>query len=267
MKKHFYLVHIQFLGFRFHGWQKQPHLKTVHFMVDKTLDFIFGHTNYKTHGASRTDSKVSANHYVFELFMHEELDINWFKDAFAKNLPNDISFLALNEVDANFNIITASKTKEYHYLFCFGEKPHPFATPTLTYFNADLNINEMKKGALLFEGKHNFIRYCSKPTANTIFEREITHCSIVKNTHYSATFYPPNSYILTIQSQGFLRYQVRFIMAQLIRLGKGEIELSEITESLTGNTTTPLHDIVPGSGLILNKIMFDSPYNHLNLNA
>ena len=68
--KYFYVVTIQFLGFRFHGWQKQTNAKTLHEMVDKSLEFVFHHTNFKTLGASRTDAKVSANRYVFELFIN-----------------------------------------------------------------------------------------------------------------------------------------------------------------------------------------------------
>ena len=64
-----YLVTIQFLGFRFHGWQKQHNVKTVHEMVDKSLSFVFEHTNFKTLGVGRTDSKVSAHTYFFQLFV------------------------------------------------------------------------------------------------------------------------------------------------------------------------------------------------------
>ena len=39
--KYFYIVTIQFLGFRFHGWQKQTNAKTLHEMVDKSLAFVF----------------------------------------------------------------------------------------------------------------------------------------------------------------------------------------------------------------------------------
>jgi hypothetical protein len=27
MQQYFYLIHIQYLGFRFHGWAKQPNVK------------------------------------------------------------------------------------------------------------------------------------------------------------------------------------------------------------------------------------------------
>lgn len=47
-QKYYYLVHIQYLGFRFSGWAKQPKVKTVHYMIDKTLLWVFGHENFKT---------------------------------------------------------------------------------------------------------------------------------------------------------------------------------------------------------------------------
>ena len=51
-KKFYYLVKVQFLGYRFHGWQKQPNTKTVHLMIDRTLNYILGEQSFKTLGAS-----------------------------------------------------------------------------------------------------------------------------------------------------------------------------------------------------------------------
>ncbi|MDX1470844.1 MAG: tRNA pseudouridine(38-40) synthase TruA, partial [Flavobacteriaceae bacterium] len=59
-KRHYYLIKLQYLGYRFHGWQKQPKLKTVHLMIDKTLKYIFEEKVFKTLGAGRTDAMVSA---------------------------------------------------------------------------------------------------------------------------------------------------------------------------------------------------------------
>ena len=38
-KRYYYLVKFQFLGYRFHGWQKQPKTKTLHLMIDRTLKY------------------------------------------------------------------------------------------------------------------------------------------------------------------------------------------------------------------------------------
>ena len=76
MGKYYYLIHIQYLGFRYHGWLKQPGLKTIESMIEKTIRFVLDHTNFKILGSSRTDAKVSANHSAFELFVSDPLDID-----------------------------------------------------------------------------------------------------------------------------------------------------------------------------------------------
>ena len=68
-----YVICLQFLGFRFSGWQKQINAKTLHEMVDKSLSYALGNDAFKTLGVGRTDAKVSANSYYFQLFMNTEL--------------------------------------------------------------------------------------------------------------------------------------------------------------------------------------------------
>lgn len=226
-------------------------------MVDKTLHYALGHDEFKTHGSSRTDSKVSANCSAFELFLEKPVEIDSFLEIFNSNLPNDIRAIKMEEVDEKFNIIKSPKLKTYLYLFTFSEKPHPFSAAMMTFFEGDLDIELMMQGAALFEGQHNFVKYCTKPSSNTDFNREVTHCSIDENTTYTANFFPEKSYALRIESAGFMRYQVRLIMGQLIRLGRHEIDLNTIIESLNGEDRTALNKIAPGSGLILQNLVFD----------
>jgi len=257
MKKYFYLIHIQYLGFRFHGWAKQPNVKTVHHMIDKTLPFVLGHKNFKTLGSSRTDAMVSANHALFELFLNEFLDIEQFFQTLNSNLPTDIRAIKIEETDATFNIIQSPKIKEYLYLFAFGEKCHPFCAPLLVSFMENLDIELMKEGAELFQGKHNFKKYCTKPSEKTVFEREILLSKIELNTVYTANFFPVKSYAYHIHGKGFMRNQIRLMIGQLFRLGRGEIRLNDIVDSLQHPDDIPLDCIAPPSGLILNRVRFD----------
>ena len=257
MQQHFYLIHIQYLGFRFHGWAKQPSVKTVHQFIDKTLPFVLGHSNFKTLGSSRTDAMVSANHAVFELFLKEPLDVEHFFKEFNRNLPLDIRATKIEETDADFNVIQSPKIKEYMYLFAFGEKCHPFAASILSSFMEEMDIELMKQGAQLFQGIHNFKKYCTKPSENTVFEREIDLSFIEENQIFQANFFPEKSWVYHIHSKGFMRNQIRLMMGQLIRLGKGEISIKDIAHSLQDPDDIPLDYIAPPSGLILNRVRFD----------
>ena len=257
-KKYFYLVHIQYLGYRLHGWAKQPDVKTVHGLIDKTLRFALGHTHFKTMGTSRTDAMVSANHSAFELFLNQELpDMDLFLETFNKNLPSDIRALRVEQVNETFNIINTAKTKHYEYLFSFGKKAHPMSASIMSFIQSDLDVELMQKGAELFLGRHNFGAFVTKPKENTQFEREIIISEIVPNTKYKASFFPSKSFIYKVSSKGFMRNQVRLMMGQLIQLGQNEITLDELKQMLITGREKPLTFIAPASGLILEKIDFE----------
>jgi len=253
--QHTYIVTIQFLGFRFHGWQKQTNAKTLHDMVDKTLSFVLVNKRYKTIGVGRTDSKVSANHYIFQLFVDEEIDKTSFMSDLNSNFSPDFKGLSIQKVANDFNIIQHPKVKEYIYFFSFGEKNHPFAAPLIVGVDENLDIELMKKGAKLFEGEHFFHKYCTQPSANTIFKRTIDCCEIVENDIYTANFFPKQSYCLRVKGSGFLRYQIRLMMGVLFQLGKGELDLEYIEQSLMEtNDRKFLRTIAPSSGLQLYNI-------------
>ena len=250
-----YRFKIQFLGYRYSGWMVQPKVKTVQGMVDKTFEFLFPGVKFKTFGESRTDAKVSANEFYFYISIDTALDEAIFIDLFNSNLPNDILALNFEKVAEGYNPLGLKNIKHYIYLFSFGQKPHPFAAAILFNEPKVLDLEQMKAGAKLFEGSHNFVKYCSKPSENTQLERTITQCEIITNTFYAASFFPEKSYCLSIKSQGFLRYQVRLIMGQLFELGKGNLTLEDIKDSLIPTDEVPVRNIAASSALILQQVI------------
>lgn len=258
MKKYFYVITIQYLGYRFHGWQKQPNVKTLHLMVDRTLNFILEGKPFKSLSSGRTDAMVSAECAAFELFLNEPIeDLETFLELFNYNLPQDIRALSIKEVDSKFNIINHPKTKEYIYLFTYGKKCHPFCAPIMTTILDDLNIDLMKQGAKLFEGTHYFKSYCFKPTHKGVYYRDIELCELVENNLYSANYFPDKTYLLRVKGKGFMRNQIRLMMGTLIDLGKGKLSLEDIKHSLQPDVFVKMEYIAPASGLILNGVEFE----------
>ncbi|WP_103863986.1 tRNA pseudouridine(38-40) synthase TruA [Aquimarina sp. I32.4] len=257
-KRFFYIVQLQYLGFRYHGWQKQPTVNTLQRMVERTINYVLDHSNFKILAAGRTDAKVSANQAYMELFVDgQPLDIEEFYPLFNKNLPQDIRAMSIEQTDKNFNIIQSPKIKEYLYLFACEDKFHPFCAPFMYNVMDTLNIDIMKEAANLFVGKHNFRSYCHRPSAHTVLEGEIICCEIEKNEEYTANFFPKETYLLRVKGEGFKRNQIRLMMGVLLDLGKGKIDLDFIKKTLNPEAEEiVLEHIVPGSGLILNAIEF-----------
>ncbi|MGB3149310.1 MAG: tRNA pseudouridine(38-40) synthase TruA, partial [Maribacter sp.] len=91
-KRFHYMVRLQYLGFRYSGWQIQPGQRTIEGMLVKTLKFILPNTKLKILASGRTDAKVSALDAVFELFIEDRplQELDAFMNLFNINLPPDI---------------------------------------------------------------------------------------------------------------------------------------------------------------------------------
>lgn len=254
---HYYLVRIEFLGFRYHGWQKQEKLPSVQGMVDKTLLFLLDHSNFKTLGCGRTDAKVSADDFAFELFINEELSPKQLLFNLNANLPADIRAKSVMVTDGEFNIIQHSKFKEYHYYFCFGEKPHPFNTPLIRYIGPGYDIDKMIAAAKLFKGTHDFKRYAAKSNPKESYECEILTSVIEANTKYTGAYTPKESFVFKVKAKGFMRYQVRLMMGALMELGRDEYDLEELKNSMIDTNKPPIRTIAPSSGLCLHEVEFE----------
>ena len=223
-------------------------------MIDRTIAYVLGHDHFKTLGSSRTDARVSARSYYFQLFTDQALpDPQEFITSFNENLPADIEALHIKETDDTFNIIQSPGNKEYRYYFYYGKDKYAFAAPFMSYFPMELEIDLMKKGARAFVGEHDFHRFVTQPSEHTETRRKILACELRANDDFTGSMLPPESYAVIFQSEGFMRHQIRLMVGQLVLLGAGEITMDSFIESLESPGNERFDYIAPGSGLMLYK--------------
>ncbi len=262
IQKHYYILRLSFLGFRFQGWQQQPGTKSVEGMVLKTLNFVLPGRSFKLLGAGRTDARVSALDFVSQLILKgsplEDLDA--FRDEINKNLPADLKLMSVSSVSKDFNAIRDSISKTYRYYFSFGAKPHPFCAPFLGYFPGILDIERMKKAAGVFVGTHNFQSFITQPGPASQVIRTITRCELSLNEILSASFFPEKTYYLDVAGPGFGRNQVRLMVAALVAIGQDEFHEESLKKALLSGESTGIKHIAPASGLHLIEIQMGSPF-------
>jgi tRNA pseudouridine38-40 synthase len=258
MKKtrYYYILSIQYLGFRYHGWQHQPNVPTVEQMFRKTLSFALSDPNAKVMSSGRTDAKVSAQQTVIELFTYTQIkNLEVLIGVLNYNLPADIRILSAKETNKDFNIIQSKKTKTYHYYFAFGEKFHPFCSALMCHLYGKLDIPLMQKAAKLFVGTKDFYSYTFQPKEETITKSTIDECSIVENKNMTASFFPEKTYVLIVKGAGFKRNQIRLMMGALIDLGRHTMSWDYFLSTLKGENKLKLEHKAPASGLILHSVV------------
>lgn len=253
---YFYLVEIQYLGFRYHGWQFQHGLKTLQGMLEKTFTFLFKEEKFKILGSGRTDAMVSAQSAYFELFVNHELDLEAFQKDLDENLPPDIKVIEIKAVENQFNVIQDVNQKTYHYYFASVEEKYPFASPFMNCIQHPLDISKMKEAARLFEGEHEFKYFMVGDAENKNTIREIKESRVEENIELTASFFPEESFVFKVTGKGFMRYQIRLMMGALIRIGRNEISLQDLDNALRGNPPSFEKLNAAASGLMVKNIEF-----------
>lgn len=251
-----YLITIQYLGLRYHGWQRQPGVKTIQGTLERIFRHVLGHEDFNILGASRTDSGVSCLQGAFELFLKNNVDLSAFIPAANEHLPSDIRLLEGRPVPPDFNIIQDVVAKQYGYYFAMGDKPHPFLSAALAYVGEDMNLEQMKAGAALFEGSHDFRRFCTQGKQTDDFVRLIRKVEIapLDGEH---DFWPKKDvYVFRIVGEGFLMHQVRRMVAAVFMVGKGEISLLALRDAINSSEKSPFNPKAPANGLVLESVMF-----------
>ena len=253
-----FLIKLQFLGFRYHGVQKQTNLPSVQGRIEKKLGAFFPNQEFSTRFSSRTDAMVSAEEIYFLLMFSQENSLLKVMES-LKGLPQDINILDTKAVSDDFTMLKVVREKEYRYFFSYGHGhlSYPFASPYMTILNEALDIDLMNCGAKLFEGHHNFANYVHRPKAGTKVERFVKKCEIIENSFFTASFFPEQSFIFQITGESFMRGQIRLMMGALFRLGKKEISLSDLSSSLVGEDPEFVKWMVPPSGLMLHKTILE----------
>jgi len=251
-----YLFYIQYLGLRYAGWQRQKGVKTIQGSIERGIRYVLGHEDFTVLGASRTDAGVSCHRGAFELFLKHPISLEDFLYQLNVNLPADIRVLEGDPVPKEFNIIQDVLWKEYHYHFALGEKFHPFAAGTLSFFPGDYDIELMQEGAKLFTGKHDFRRFCSIDKVTDNYIRTVFESSIDMHPQAGEGDVPKESWVFRIKGDGFLRYQVRIMAAALLDLGSGKLSLDQIKDAFHDKLASPLAMTGPPNGLVLWDLAF-----------
>lgn len=221
------LLRFSYDGSNFYGFQKQPNFRSVQQELENVLSKLFN-KEIKIYGSGRTDAKVHALNQYANFFIDKlNYDLNDLKYRLNKMLPNDIYIKDIKQVDENFNARFNVKIKIYDMVINNFQHDPFLNNYVIDSFNKT-SINKMKKIAKLFIGQKCFINFTSKEEDEFNFIRCIYKIKIFKKN---------NLIHIRFYGDGFMRYQVRMISANILLYGQNKIKKEEILDKLNNLTS------------------------------
>ena len=236
---------IGYIGTNFHGFQRQPDLRTVEGELIyhlRKLDYIDDLKKSRFRIAGRTDAGVHSLGNVISFQSEKDVRINEINNS----LPDDIQIIASAPVRYAFKPRYA-QMRQYRYILF-----------------QDLDVDKLKECAEVFKGTHNFtnfIKRFQKTTTRNIEDIKITKVDL--SDYHKKEF--PNLHdtvspiFVDIYGESFLWNMVRKMMRVFVDVAIGKMSLDEVERLLNPEENEPRAHIkvMEAEYLILMDIKYD----------
>ena len=216
---------IGYIGTNFHGFQRQPDLRTV----EEELIYHLRKLNYiddlkasRFRIAGRTDAGVHSLGNVISFQSEKEVQIN----EINHSLPDDIQILAKAPVRYAFKPRYA-QMRHYRYILF-----------------QDFDVDKLRECGEVFKGTHNFTNFTKrhqKTTTRTIDDIKITKVSL--DDYHKKEF--PNLHetlspiFVDIYGESFLWNMIRKMMRVFIDVNMGKMDLDDVERLLNPQKDEP----------------------------
>jgi Pseudouridylate synthase len=139
-----YKLTVAYDGAKFHGFQKQKHLRTVEGVLEKALTKIANGEEIKVFASGRTDAGVHALAQVIHFDYPRFIPADSMLRAVNTLLPLDVLVKDSEIVDENFHARFNVKKKTYMYRVDLGHYTDPFKRFYTGHYPYPLDVDKIK---------------------------------------------------------------------------------------------------------------------------
>jgi tRNA pseudouridine38-40 synthase len=245
MKKR-YFIELSFKGTAYHGWQKQPNVKTVQDEVESALTLLLKEPVI-TVGAGRTDAGVHARFFTahIESEAFDPASASRFIYSINSILPADIVIRDIYPVNADAHARFSALSRIYEYRINRGKDP--FDAGFSWHYPFPLDLKKMNQAAEILLHTEDFGSFCKYHS-----QAKTTRCKVL-SAGWTAE---ENRFVFTIEADRFLRNMVRAIVGTLIEVGREKVTVERFREIILAGDRKAACRSVPAMGLSLVKISY-----------
>jgi tRNA pseudouridine38-40 synthase len=239
-------------GSAFHGWARQPGLRTVQQTVEDALGRVLALPAAPSLTvAGRTDAGVHARGQVAHLDVPADC---WAQAAapatrrLARLLPADVRVRAITSVPADFDARFSALWRRYAYRVCDDPAgTDPLRRHDTLWHPRLLDVGRMNEAAVACLGEHDFAAFCRRRAGATTV-RELILLTWARPA--------PGIAVGTVVADAFCHNMVRSLTGALLAVGDRSRPVSWLAEVLAAGIRDPAVRVVPPHGLCLEEIRY-----------
>ncbi len=245
-----YKAIISYDGTLFAGFQRQPQERTVQEELEKTLCKLNSGQPVTVHGAGRTDAGVHAYGQVVHFDLPQSRDVEKLRFALDTQGPEDLDIVSVEQVSDRFHARYQKHSKTYEFLVDNGRPKNPMMRHYATHYPYHLDLKPMQEAIKDLVGTHDFTGFTASGTAVENKVRTISQAKLHRDEKTGFL-------VFTFTGNGFLYKQVRNMVGTLLKIGNGQMPISQIKTVLEKKDRNLAGPTAAGNGLYLKEIIYE----------
>jgi tRNA pseudouridine38-40 synthase len=248
-------IALAYEGSGFHGWARQPGLRTVQQVAEEALFLALRLPEVPSLTvAGRTDAGVHARGQI----AHADVPARAWASAadsagrrFARLLPPDVRCRRLDQAPAGFDARHSALWRRYSYRVCDdAAQADPLRRHDTLAYPRPLDVGAMNEAATALLGEHDFASFCRRrPGATTV--RELLRLDWAPAE--------PGHLVATVIADAFCHNMVRALAGALLAVGDGSRPAAWPGQLLAARVRDPASRVLPPHPLCLEEVGYPDP--------
>lgn len=233
-------------GTDFHGFARQPEVRTVQGDLEAALARILG-VECDTTGAGRTDAGVHARHQVVSFEVEEAPDLDRLRRALDGVLGPEISVAAVTLTSDDFNARFSPTWRSYRYFIDTRPAPDPLSRTWVWHVGKELDLPAMNEAASAFVGEHDFASFCRRRAGATTTRTVLDAAWEMNGPRHC----------FRVRAGAFCHQMVRSLVGFCVDVGLGRVPADSVGDVIEARDRQRVGTVAPPHGLILWEVGFD----------
>ena len=247
---------VEYEGTEYLGFQTQVGSPTIQDELETAIGKVTG-VSSRVRGASRTDAGAHAAGQVVDFATGSALPADTLTAALNFYLPPSIRVTHACDVPFEFHSRYDASHREYRYSILNRAVASPLLRRTHHLETAYLDLDRIRTAAASLVGIRDF--------RHVVASHPVERSTVRRVLKWEINRHPAVHDVITIDccANGFLRHQIRRVNAVLLEIGKGQLPVHAMAETLAGRIDNYGQiRTLPARGLCLASVHYPK-YHHL----